>query len=263
MELLHIVSQQYPHINQKNCPVFIFEFSIKNDFLTQTLAPPKNHIKFFKNQKPLKPPYNIILFINIHLSLNICAFWDMEIFLHLYPIFSTLPNLTFLTSETQKFKFNKFLPRALSPTQNEPKEPKRSQINPHLDHETAVHILMEDAACRCFDLAHTDLAHLSPNLATHLKSPKNQNKSHRNRTELLCKIWCGGFTACNENQCEQMARMDRAQKSRPLNCQTQRFSRKSYRSATAKPVISRDISREVRGDFRTLVLFKFYFEFSW
>ena len=51
MELLHIVSQQYPHINQKNCPVSIFKFSMKNDFLTQTLAPPKNHIKIFKNQK--------------------------------------------------------------------------------------------------------------------------------------------------------------------------------------------------------------------
>ncbi len=84
-----------------------------------------------------------------------------------------LPNLTFLTSETQKFQFDKFLPCALSPTQSEPKEPKRSQINPHLDHETAVHILLEDAAYRCFDLAHTDLAHLSPNRATHLKSPKN------------------------------------------------------------------------------------------
>ncbi len=72
----------------------------------------------------------------------------METFLHSHPIFSTLPNLTFLTSETQKFKFDKFLPRALSPTQNEPKEPKRSQINPHLDHEAAVDILLEDAAYR-------------------------------------------------------------------------------------------------------------------
>ncbi len=35
MELLNIVSQQYPHINQKNYPVSIFKFSIKNDFLTK------------------------------------------------------------------------------------------------------------------------------------------------------------------------------------------------------------------------------------
>ncbi len=72
----------------------------------------------------------------------------MEIFLHSHPIFSELPNLTFLTSETQKFKFDKFLLHTLSPTQNEPKEPKRSQINPHLDHESAVNILLEDPACR-------------------------------------------------------------------------------------------------------------------
>ncbi len=51
MELLHIVSQQYLHINQKNCLVSVFKFSMKNDFLTQTLALPKNHIKIFKNQK--------------------------------------------------------------------------------------------------------------------------------------------------------------------------------------------------------------------
>ena len=79
-----------------------------------------------------------------------------------------------MISETQKFKFDKFLPHALSLTQNEPKEPERSQMNPHLDHETAVHILLEDAAYRCFDLARTDLAHLSPNRTTHLKSPKKR-----------------------------------------------------------------------------------------
>ncbi len=48
--LLHIFSQWYPHINQKNCPVCIFKFCMKNDFLTQTLALPKNLIKIFKNQ---------------------------------------------------------------------------------------------------------------------------------------------------------------------------------------------------------------------
>ena len=51
MELLYIVLQQYPYINWKNCPISIFKFSIKNDFSTQTLAPPKNHLKIFKNQK--------------------------------------------------------------------------------------------------------------------------------------------------------------------------------------------------------------------
>ena len=36
---------------------------------------------------PLKPPYNILHFINILLSPNICIFWDMETFLHFHPIF--------------------------------------------------------------------------------------------------------------------------------------------------------------------------------
>ncbi len=77
------------------------------------------------------------------------------------------------TSKFEKFKVPQILPGTLSPTQIEPKEPKRSKIDPHLDHETAVHMLFVDPACRCFDLACTDLAHLSPNRATHLKSPKN------------------------------------------------------------------------------------------
>ncbi len=50
MELIHIVSQQYLHINQKNCPVSIFKFSFKNDFQTQTLAPPKKHTNFQKSK---------------------------------------------------------------------------------------------------------------------------------------------------------------------------------------------------------------------
>ncbi len=126
---------------------------------------------------PLKHPY-ILHFINILLSPNICTFWDTETFLHLYPTFSTLPNLTFVTSGTQKFKFDKLIPHSLSPSQNKPEKPKRSKIDPYLDHQTAVHILLEDAACRCFDLAYTDLAHLRPNRATHLKSPKKNDPCH-------------------------------------------------------------------------------------
>ena len=49
----------------------------------------------------------------------------------------------------QKFKFDKFLPHELSPTQNEPKEAKRSQIHSHIDHQTAVHILLEDSFLVC------------------------------------------------------------------------------------------------------------------
>ncbi len=41
---------------------------------------------------------------------------------------------------------------------------------------TSVHILLEEAAYGCFDLAHTNLAHLSLNRATHLKSPQKNNR---------------------------------------------------------------------------------------
>ncbi len=100
-----------------------------------------------------------------------------EIQRHFYihtPFFPHFQILPVSPQKCQNFKFDKFLPRALSLIQNEPKEPKRSQINPHLDYKTAVYILLEDAAYRCFDLARTDLAHLSPNRATHLKSPKKK-----------------------------------------------------------------------------------------
>ncbi len=138
---------------------------------------------------PLKPPYNTLHFVNILLSPNFCAFWDTETFLHSYPIFSALSNLTFLTSETQKYKFDKFLPCALSPTQNEPQEPKRFQINPYLDYETAVHILLGEAACRCSDLAHTDLAHLSPNRGNHLKSPKKFENLIQTSFQFSTLVW--------------------------------------------------------------------------
>ncbi len=65
VELSHIVSQQYPHINQKNCAVSIFIFSIKNDFLTQTLVPPENYIKIFKNIKMIATSQIPIQYINI------------------------------------------------------------------------------------------------------------------------------------------------------------------------------------------------------
>ncbi len=98
------------------------------------LAPPKNHVIIFKNQMlPLKPLYNRLHFINILLSPNFYTFSGTEPFLHLYPIFSTLLNLNFLTSRTPKLKVPKILPDALSQTQIEPKEPKRSKNDPHLD----------------------------------------------------------------------------------------------------------------------------------
>ncbi len=94
---------------------------------------------------------------------------------------SILLNLNFLTWRTLKFKVLQILLGALSPTQNKPKEPKRSQINPYLDYETGVHILLEDPAYRWFDLAHTDLAcflkssQIVQSTSNHLKTERCQN----------------------------------------------------------------------------------------
>ncbi len=115
---------------------------------------------------PLKPPYNILHFVIILLSLYLLRYGDISTST---PHFSYTSKFDLFDLLNLKFKFDKFLPCALFPTQNEPKEPKRSKINSHLDHETAVDILLEDAACRCFDLAHTDLAQIVQPISNHLK----------------------------------------------------------------------------------------------
>ncbi len=62
-------------------------------------------VKIFKIKKwmaPLKPPYNILHFINTFLSPNFCTFWDMDQFLHPSPKLSAFPNLNFLAWRTYK-----------------------------------------------------------------------------------------------------------------------------------------------------------------
>ncbi len=140
---------------------------------------------------PHKPPYNILQFINILPLQNICTFRDMDPFLYPYPIFSALQNLNFLTSQTQKFKFHKFLPRALSPTQNELKKPKRSWINPYFDYETGVDILLEDPAYRWLDFAHSNFACFFQKLTNRtklLKSPKNITETKPSHTKFGAHI---------------------------------------------------------------------------
>ncbi len=129
------------HANQKNCPISIFKFSIKNDFSTLTVAPPKNQVELFKNQESSAATQT---------PKQQTTFSDMEPFLHPYPIISTLINLNYLTQRTPKFKVRKILPGTL-PNPNWTKETKRPQID-HLDHEIGVHILFIDPASRCFDL---------------------------------------------------------------------------------------------------------------
>ncbi len=52
MELLHIFFTTISIWNENNCQISILIFFIKKeDFSTQTLSPPKNHVKIFKNQK--------------------------------------------------------------------------------------------------------------------------------------------------------------------------------------------------------------------
>ncbi len=96
------------------------------------------HLKTFSKIKyymqPLQPPYKCYISSIKFLSWNICTVWDTHPFL--------VSNLKFLTWRTQKFDLRKILPGTLSPTQIEPKVPKWSKIDPHLDHETGVHILL-------------------------------------------------------------------------------------------------------------------------
>ncbi len=142
---MHNYIQMNPTLTQTT----ILNTFIKSDISTQPLTLPENHIKIFKIKNwmlSLKPPYNIVHFINILPSQKICTFRDMDPFPYQHHIFSAFPNLNYLTSGTQKFKLYKFLPQALSQSQIEPKQPERSWIDPHLDHETAVHILLEDPA---------------------------------------------------------------------------------------------------------------------
>ncbi len=108
----------------------------------------------------------------------------MEPFLHLYPIFCVLSNLNFLTQRTPKFKVPKILPGTLSPTQIEPKEPKRLKID---HHQTGVHILFINPAYRCFDMGCFDLGHFFKRAqfaqpsSSHLKSVVRADGTQRGK----------------------------------------------------------------------------------
>ncbi len=156
IELFDIVSYWYLYIYQKkilpNIPFFYFPWEMT---FPSNLWSYWKVFKIFKNQTlPLIPL--VIYYISsicILLSPNICTFWDINPFRHSYPKLSLLANLNFLTWRTPKFDFPKILPGTLSPTQIKPKEPKRYQIDNHLDYETGVHILLVKATHRCFDFS--------------------------------------------------------------------------------------------------------------
>ncbi len=128
MELLHIVSEQYPHIT-KIIAQYPFQIFLSKKWLfNPNLGPPKNHIKIFKNQMLLlKPPYNILHFINILLSPNICTFWDTETFLHSHPIFLHFQIWPFWPQKHKNSNLtNSFLVHCPQPKMNQksPKGPK-------------------------------------------------------------------------------------------------------------------------------------------
>ncbi len=167
----------YTWMNTTHTSITILNTFIKSDILTLPLTLPKNYIKIFKNQMlPLKPPYNTLQFINILPLQNICGFRDIDPFLYPYPIFSGLPNLNFLTKGTQKYKFHKFLPWALSSTQNKLKEPNRPWINPYFDYEIGVDILWKTLpigdliSLTLISLAFSKSSQIEPSSSNHLKS---------------------------------------------------------------------------------------------
>ncbi len=81
------------------------------------------------------------------------------------------------------------------PNLNWTKIEKKIQINPHLDHEMTIHILLVDSACRCFDFGCFDFSGFfqkRPNHATssnHLKtktlSSLNQFKRSKHQDNCL------------------------------------------------------------------------------
>ncbi len=173
--------------HQNNCPISIFLFFYqKHDFLTQTLGPPKNHIKFFKNQKSNVTTQTPIQQTTFHQYTSFTKFLyflrSTEPFLHPYPIFSTFLNLNFLTWRTPKFKVPEILPSTLSPTWIELKEPKRSNIDSHFDYQTGVHILLEDPAW--FDFACSDFTHFFQKLTNRTKLLKSPARWKRQLTLL-------------------------------------------------------------------------------
>ena len=90
--------------------ITILNTFIKSDILTLPLTSPKNYIKIFKNQTlPLKPPYDI-QFINVLPLQNICAFRDIDPFLHPTPCFLNFQIWTFWPHEPKNSNFtNSFL----------------------------------------------------------------------------------------------------------------------------------------------------------
>ncbi len=171
MELTHIVSQQYPYINQKNCPVSIFKFSIKNDFLSQTSGLPKSYVKIFKNQKLNATSQTPIQYTIFHQYTSFTKYLYLLRYRDIYtstPLFFCTSKFDLFDLRNPKIQIWQIPSSRIIPN---PKWTKRVlKILNHLDYESAADILLEDTACRCFDLAHTNLAH-QPNRATHLKSP--------------------------------------------------------------------------------------------
>ncbi len=98
---------------------------MKNGFLTQTLTLTKNHINIFKNQKLNATSQTPIQHTTFHKYtsftkyLCLLRYGDISIFTPHF--FHTSKFDLFDLRNPKKFKFNKFLPCVLSPTQNEPK----------------------------------------------------------------------------------------------------------------------------------------------
>ncbi len=137
MNLLHIVLQQYPHINQKNW------------------------IKCHHSKLHTTDYISLIYFF--HQIFVLSQIWSH---FHIQPYF-------FCTSKFELFdprnpKIQSFLNPSWCtiPNPNWTKEPKMPQIDPHLDHEIGVNILFIYPACGCFDLA---WAQITQHTSNHLK----------------------------------------------------------------------------------------------
>ncbi len=87
MELFDIISHQYPHIDQKNCLISIFKFSIKNYFSRLHL---KSILKIFECQKTNTTTQTPVQHTTF---LPYTSFTKYLYFLRYRPIYTLIPHL--------------------------------------------------------------------------------------------------------------------------------------------------------------------------
>ncbi len=142
---------------------------------------------------PLKPPYNILHFINILHSQKICTFRDIDPFLHQHPIFSAFSNLNFFYLKNLKIQTLQIPSSSIIPN------PNWTKIAQKIQNWSSSRLTMKLLYTYFWktlpvgDLIWLALIWLtfskSSHHATHLKSPEKNMKRHVLFLETWSKPW--------------------------------------------------------------------------